>query len=91
MFGRRGDDVVAGNEDGDYLEGGFGRDRVDGGPGNDRIFGNQDADVLEGGDGDDRISAIDGVADRIACGPGRDVALIDPEDTVAADCESVRR
>ena len=82
---------MLGNEDDDYLEGGYGRDTVDGGPGDDRVFGNQGRDALAGGDGDDRISAVDGAVDRISCGPGRDTVIADADDVVARDCEAVRR
>jgi hypothetical protein len=38
--------------------------------------------------GNDTINAVDGEADNIDCGPGTDVANVDPIDTVA-NCETV--
>ena len=90
----------------DRLEGGFARDTLDGGPGADVLRGGPSADVLVGGPGRDDISgqgggdtirARDGQRDLIACGKnawgraGRDTVYADRVDTVAADCEIVRR
>lgn len=65
----------------DVLLGRAGSDVLRGGPG---------FDILSGGTGNDTIHARDGSQDRITCGPGRDVALVDKRDRVATDCETVR-
>ena len=64
--------------------------RLDGGGGDDYIVGGRSSDHFVGGTGADFIhAAVDGVADTIECGSGRDVVRADPLDTVAADCEQV--
>lgn len=65
----------------DLLLGRAGTDVLRGGPGR---------DVLSGGKGNDTIRARDGEPDRIDCGPGRDIALVDKLDRVAANCETLR-
>lgn len=47
-------------------------------------------DTLSGGPGNDTIHARDGHRDVIDCGPGRDVAFVDPVDLVRG-CERVVR
>ena len=42
------------------------------------------------GPGDDTLRARDGKADRVRCGPGHDVAVVDKRDRVSG-CEVVRR
>jgi Tol biopolymer transport system component len=74
---------------------------VDGGAGNDVILGRSGADVLIGGPGrdrvdgggqDDRVFVRDGEADVVVCGRGNaDTVFADRFDSVAADCERVRR
>jgi Ca2+-binding RTX toxin-like protein len=61
-----------------------------GGDGDDVIAGGLGADTISGGAGRDRIYAADGGADTVRCGSGYDVVRADTDDTVAADCESVR-
>jgi hypothetical protein len=46
---------------------------------------------LRAGDGDDKVAARNGSADKISCGSGSDAVAADPQDDVAADCESVDR
>jgi hypothetical protein len=46
---------------------------------------------IRSGDGSDRVSARNGTADKISCGSGTDSVVADPQDSVAADCESVDR
>lgn len=82
IFGRRGADVLLGRGGDDCLAGQGGADRLRGGPG---------ADLLVGGNGRDKIAARDGERDRIRCGGGRDVALVDAVDRVLKGCERVRR
>jgi hypothetical protein len=67
------------------LEGGGGEDYVDGGRG---------ADRLAGGDGPDVVAARDAAMDApVSCGPGVDLAIVDPGDPVVTDgpdrCEQV--
>lgn len=81
IAGRGGEDTLLGRGGGDTLLGGPGPDSLTGGPGRDR---------LRGGEGDDRIRAVDGRIDQVQCGPGWDVALVDPGDRVASDCEIVK-
>ena len=76
------------------------RDILRGTPGPDVLRGLGGADLLVGGRGPDRllagagndvVRARDGVRDRIACGPGRDLVVADRVDRIARDCELVRR
>ena len=90
LFGRFGDDVLRGGTGDDELEGGRGADQLFGGAGNDQLNGGFDPDVISGGAGRDRIVARGGGADRINCGAGKDVAIVDSADVVRS-CEDVRR
>jgi len=45
-------------------------DVLKGGPGSDTLNGGLGKDVLDGGRGRDLIVAVDGVRDKISCGPG---------------------
>jgi Ca2+-binding RTX toxin-like protein len=80
LFGKAGDDLLVGGSGNDRLSGGAGRDRLKGGPGRNR---------LRGGSGNDRLRAANGRFDRVNCGPGRDIARVDPVDRVRG-CERVR-
>jgi Ca2+-binding RTX toxin-like protein len=63
---------------------------LDGGDGADYIVGGGGRDEITAGAGADFVNAaVDGVADTIACGSGRDTVRADRQDTVAADCELV--
>lgn len=53
----------------------------------DVLVGGKGRDELDGGDGDDRLDARDGEPDRVLCGYGDDVALVDPVDLVSTSCE----
>ena len=64
----------------DSLSGGGGRDCLNGGSGNDVLNGGKGKDRLDGAKGDDRISARDKKRDKIDCGPGKDVAIVDGKD-----------
>jgi hypothetical protein len=82
LFGGPGDDV---------LVPGLGPDHVDGGEGDDLLRderGDVQPDVLIGGEGHDVIRAVDFAADRVECGPGYDVAIVDAADVVS-ECERV--
>ena len=77
--------TVTGTAVDNALAGGGGEDYVDGGPGTDR---------LAGGDGPDVVAARDAAVDApVSCGPGTDLAIVDPGDTVVTDgpdrCEQV--
>jgi len=83
LIGTARSDTLLGYGGADYLESRRGDDFLDGGTGSDTIFG---------GSGSDRLSAaFDGSADRVTCGLGRDLAVADLSDNVAADCELVTR
>ena len=82
MFGLGGNDSLFGRGGADELFGGSGKDRLVGGTGR---------DLLNGGLGADRIEARDGARDRIACGAGKDVVIVDRLDVVGRDCETIRR
>jgi hypothetical protein len=84
-----GDDTIHGEEGDDQLLGGAGDDEAFGGPGSDELFDDQGADALAGGSGNDRFSARDRRADRIDCGPGKDIVIADPRDDIARSCEIV--
>lgn len=73
--GGPGDDTLTGSEQADRLEGGEGRDEVRGNGGDDAIDPGLGADRVDGGAGNDRIALDDRVADRVACGDGRDVVI----------------
>ena len=63
--------------------------RVDYGTG--ALTGGGGNDLLTGGPHDDVIDGQDGFADRVSCGSGTDVALVDAFDTLGSGCESVQR
>ena len=90
---------LIGSEARDRITGGDGRDKLNGlargdcmraGPGRDVLIGGPSADAMAGGDGPDRFRARDGSRDRVRCGPGRDVAVVDAKDRTRG-CERVRR
>ena len=91
IFGLGGDDLIYGAAGADRIFGGRGADRIRGGPGPDTIRGGQDADRIAGGSGNDLIIVSgDGAIDTVLCGDGRwDLAIVDPDDVVANDCEFV--
>jgi Ca2+-binding RTX toxin-like protein len=63
---------------------------LDGGDGADYIVGGGAGDEITAGAGADFVNAaVDGVADTVACGSGRDTVRADRLDSVAADCERV--
>ena len=82
IYGRQGDDQIFGGAGDDWIYGGAGRDTLRGGPGVDHIFGGAGNDLI--------FAAGDGSADVISCGDGHfDMAIVDPSDQVAKDCEFV--
>lgn len=86
LRGGAGKDRLSGGRGADCLRGGGGGDVLSGGPGADLLIGGASADVVRGGVGNDRILARDGVRDRVSCGPGRDIAVLDAKDVVRG-CE----
>lgn len=96
LQGGEGPDVVRGGAGDDTVDGSFGDDDIDPGPGRDTVFGD-----LKSGDcgpywckndyGSDTIQARDGEVDSITCGAGADRAVVDANDVVAPDCETVER
>lgn len=90
LTGTAGADTLTGLGAGDTLNGRGGADKLDGGPGGDKLTGGPAADKLLGGSGNDRLQARDGVADVVNCGGGSgDLAVVDSNDKVAANCERV--
>jgi Ca2+-binding RTX toxin-like protein len=90
IFGRFGVDDLQGGDGDDELEGGRDADALDGGAGEDALNGGLGPDVVRGGPGADRVTARGGGADRVDCGAGRDVAIVDSSDRVR-NCERVSR
>lgn len=82
LFGLGGADTLLGLRGNDRLDGGRGNDTLTGGPGRDTLLGRAGNDVLK---------SRDSQRDRVACGAGRDYVLADRSDTIARDCERVRR
>ncbi|MEA2446183.1 MAG: hypothetical protein QOJ12_3475, partial [Thermoleophilales bacterium] len=90
LYGGRGDDVLRGDDGNDLLYGQEGDDTLIGGAGNDGLKGGDGTNRYFGRSGADRIYARNGVAETVDCGSGRDVAVVDPNDTVRG-CERVSR
>jgi Ca2+-binding RTX toxin-like protein len=84
--GGNGDDIIAihGRIPSVTVDGSF---TIHGGDGADTIIGGVFADTIDGGDGRDYIDVLEGEADTVSCGPGRDVVRYDASDAIAADCE----
>jgi hypothetical protein len=61
------------------------------GPGGAELFGGTGHSTYQGSPEADDIHARNGVAENVTCGGGADVVDADPNDTVAADCETVTR
>lgn len=79
-----------------HLEGGPGHDHVHGGAGDDSVTDEygpangypSDRDVLFGGRADDFLNGLDGDnRDYLDCGPGHNLYMADPGDTVRANCQ----
>lgn len=77
-----------GGDGNDTMIGDGGSNVLQGGEGNDIIAGGGGLDFLDGGPGSDRLLARDGAQDRVACGDGSDVAVIDAFDSVDG-CEKL--
>jgi Ca2+-binding RTX toxin-like protein len=74
--------VVHAGDGGSYVEGQLTLTPV-------TMYAGAGSDTLIGGGGNDTINARNGVAGHVTCGGGTDVVTADPDDTVAADCETV--
>jgi hypothetical protein len=84
------DDIVGGTRD-EQLVGGPGGDTLEGGGGIDRLFGGGGADLLLARDQQvDATLSCDGVATPTPPGEA-DRAVVDPEDPVEPDCETIER
>jgi hypothetical protein len=83
-------DTLRGSGGNDILYGYGGRDLIEGRGGNDLLNGGAGRDVLLAGPGDDRVTSADGIAERVDCGPGRDIANADLNDDLTG-CEVVSR
>ena len=82
LLGRGGSDAMYGENGDDRIAGAGGNDFILGGPGDDRLYGGSGNDVIIGGNGHDVID----------CGPGNDtVDGAGPLDTIAKNCEHVKR
>ena len=94
VFALAGDDVVDGGAGNDVLGGGFegvregrdGHDRITGGAGDDRLVDSTETDRYDAGPGRDLVLALDGRADRVRCGTGRDRLVGDRRER-ARGCE----
>jgi Ca2+-binding RTX toxin-like protein len=97
LFGGPGNDRLVGGFGRDTLNGGPGADTITGGGSIDTIVGGPGRDSIQAGGGGDVIRARDGDRDVVACGAngfgrgGRDTVFADRIDSVASDCEIVRR
>ncbi len=90
MHAAHGEDMAKGGDGNDDILTGKGNDFAHGGTGKDKLFDNQGQDHLRGGRGNDRFSAHDGARDRIDCGAGEDIAIIDRFD-FTTNCEHAYR
>ena len=81
--------ALRGTDGADRMTGSGGDDVIWGLAGGDELYGGEGRDLILGGTGDDFVEAKDGEADVIACGPGKDVASVDPFDRVEGDCETL--
>jgi Ca2+-binding RTX toxin-like protein len=86
LLGQGGRDTLIATPDGSTLHGGNGHDKLIGGNGADNLTGGRGADAISGGNGRDLVRAIDGLRDRVDCGPGIDRAKVDGIDKVKS-CE----
>lgn len=92
ISGKNGRDRIVGRGGGDCLRGGGGADRLVGGPGHDEIRPGRGPDRIRAGLGDDLVSSARGGRDRIDCGRGDDVAVINArKDRAARNCEQVTK
>jgi hypothetical protein len=102
-----GDDKITGSDAIERIDGGAGNDRLEGGKNHDVLTGGAGEDLLYADEtssscnesfpescvryGNDVVYAVDGQVDGIDCGAGTDRVEADPDDVVAANCETVVR
>lgn len=86
-------DRISAGPGADVLIGDAGDDRMDGNAGADHLTGGSGRDILRGGSGNDYIDARDRArGDVIDCGPGRDIAIVNPGDrTKSCEIRRVRK
>jgi Ca2+-binding RTX toxin-like protein len=95
--GERGEDWVRHTENvrggpgADNLFGDAGVNAIEGGPGHDLIDAGAGTDTVRAGPGRDAVLARDDARDTIACGAGRDVAVVDELDAIRRGGESCER
>jgi Ca2+-binding RTX toxin-like protein len=75
----------------DTLVGDAGANDLDGGAGDDLLEPGTGRDTVSAGPGQDAVRARDGAEDQVACGPGSDFAVIDPDDRLAKGRERCER
>jgi Ca2+-binding RTX toxin-like protein len=74
-----------GDQQGDVVKGGKGKDYIEGEEGRDRMLGGKGDDVIDSANDD-----TEGVKDVVECGDGHDVVFANGRDKVADDCEKVK-
>jgi Ca2+-binding RTX toxin-like protein len=89
LIGNRSDNLLIGAGGPDTATGGAGADTIDTGRGADRVAGGLGIDSLDAGGENDILRSRDDRADQDLCGDGADLAWVDAQDAVAADCETV--
>jgi Ca2+-binding RTX toxin-like protein len=89
LSGDMGDDRVSGEDGNDRLEGSGGSDVLDGGAGTDALKGDETCTVFNCNGGDDLLLARDGARDTLNCGVRADRAVVDADDVIATDLDSV--
>jgi hypothetical protein len=87
--GRGGDDTIDGRDGDDCVNGGGGADRLKGSAGVDKLVGGRGRDRLGGGADADVLRTVRGGRDRVACGKGKDKAIVDARDKTRG-CERVK-
>lgn len=83
-------DSIDGRGGADLIRGRGGRDSLRGGRGRDEIVGGKGFDRINAGGGPDTVRVRDHRPDTMACGRGRDVAIVDRIEDGVYDCEVLR-
>jgi Ca2+-binding RTX toxin-like protein len=82
VFGGAGNDVLSTSETSGFVVGGRGSDRLLGNKGIDFLDGGGGRDVMLSRGGRDFLFAEGGGRDRVDCGAGRDIGIVDRRDRV---------
>jgi Tol biopolymer transport system component len=90
LSGSEGNDTLKGGKGNDTLTGDTGNDTLVGGAGNDKLTGGGGKNKYSAGPGADVVNAVNGKAEVVDCGSGKDTARVDKRDK-ARGCEKVRR